>query len=134
MALDKVRCPNCTAGLKSAGGFEAGQEVRCPKCEMDFVVEEPAGDAPMKKAKVLSVDDEPVEKPKKKKKRPVAEDEYDDGYSYRNSPLRYAILAVLVVVMCVLGYMLYLKKQREAAAAPAPGALERGVAGPHRHG
>lgn len=103
MSLTKIRCPECDAALKSEDGFEIGEEVTCPKCNTAFAVPKP-------KAKAVVVEDEvePAEKsdkPKKKKKKAA-----DEPRSYKNSPLRYAILGVLVLVMIVLGVLLYLKK------------------------
>lgn len=102
MSLAKVSCPECGASLKSADGFEVGEDVTCPKCDTAFAVPKP-------KAKAVLVEDEgePAEKPKKKKQKAALADE---PRSYKNSPLRYAILGVLVVVMIVLGVLLYLKK------------------------
>lgn len=102
MSLTKIRCPECDAALKSEDGFTPGEEVTCPKCDTAFAVPKPKAKA------VLAEADEPAEAPKKKKKKAAASE--DEPRSYKNSPLRYAILGVLVVVMIVLGVMLYLKK------------------------
>jgi hypothetical protein len=124
MALTRITCPECGAGLKSGTGFTVGQAVECPKCETAFTVEEPDDAAPVKKP-VRAVasrveDDEPDDRPrKKKKKRRDDEEDDEERRSYKNSPLRYAILGVLVVVMVVLGVMLILKKQREREEARA---------------
>ena len=129
MALLKITCPECNAGLKSAKGFAVGQTVSCPKCETYFTVEEPEEDEddaplpPKKKAMKAAVadDDEEDEKPKKKKKKKARDD--DAERSYKNSPLRYAVLGILVVIMLVLAYFLYDKKKKEkesADATPAP--------------
>lgn len=118
MALLKIKCPECSAGLKSPTGFKVGQNVRCPKCETYFAIKEPDDesetDAPQKpvRAAAYDGDDEDVGPRKKKMKR--REDD-DDERSYKSSPLRYAVLGVLVVVMLVLGYMLYEKRKNEAA-------------------
>ncbi len=127
MSLLKIKCPECNAGLKSSTGFEVGQSVSCPKCETDFTVEEPDDDMPApgkKPVKAAAADDEDDdEQPRKKKKKARAADDDEDieQRSYKNSPLRYAVLGVLVVVMLVLGYFLYdkKKKEREAAALEA---------------
>lgn len=95
MALNKIECPECGAGLKSSEGFSAGEEVECPKCEASFTVEEPDADA------------EDVA-PKKKKKKKA-----DKEKSYKTSPMRFAVLGVLVAVMCVLGGMLFLKMRKD---------------------
>jgi hypothetical protein len=99
VGLNRITCPECGAGLKSASGFTPGQTVCCSKCETYFAVDAPSA----------ADDDYEDDPPRSKKKR-----RGDEERSYRNSPARYAVLAVLVVVMCVLGYMLYDKKQREA--------------------
>ena len=141
MAILKARCPECNAGLKSATGFKVGQTVSCPKCETYFAVEEPAGaddEAPKKasaapagkktlKAAVADDDDADDDAPKKKKKKKASYDEDEEGTrSYKNSPLRYAVLGVLVVVMLVLGYFLYEKKKKEREDDAAPTAAGDG--------
>lgn len=134
MALTRVICPECGAGVKSRSGFAVGETVTCPKCEAEFAVEEPEeADAVPSRA----ADD----RPRRKRRRDDDEDD-DGGRSYKNSPLRYAVLGVLVIVMVVLGVMLYLKKKRErdqeqanaaaanADAAPADPNPRRGPVGP----
>lgn len=142
MAINRISCPECGAGLKSASGFKVGQTVSCPKCEIHFVVEDPEEEedetpkkparpgpkgpppglsktAPLGKKKPVKAateededdEEEEEEKPKKKKKKKKRDDE--EQWSYRNSWIRYAILAILIVIMCVLGYMLHLKQERE---------------------
>lgn len=102
--INRLTCPDCGAGLKSAAGFKPGATVSCPKCKAEFEAEEPEEEEEA---------EEKEERPKKKKKKQKAEKEW----SYRNSWIRYAILAILVTIMCVMGYMLYLKKERERADA-----------------
>jgi DNA-directed RNA polymerase subunit M/transcription elongation factor TFIIS len=102
MSLAKVSCPECGASIKAAEGFEVGEEVTCPKCDTAFAVPKPKA-----KAAVAEGDDEPAENPKTKKKKAAGEGE---PRAYKDSPLRYAILGALVLVMVVLGVMLYLKK------------------------
>jgi uncharacterized Zn finger protein (UPF0148 family) len=144
VALLKTRCPECNAPLKSSTGFTVGQTVCCPKCETYFAVEEPeketdeseedeapkkatakskTNDAPAKKplkaAAADDDDDDNDEKPKKKKKNRAYDDDEEPKRSYKNSPLRYAILGVLVVIMLVLGYMLIEKKKKERELAKA---------------
>lgn len=149
VALLKIKCPECGAGLKSPTGFTVGQTVCCPKCETYFPVEEPeeeAEEAPKKSApaggkpapakkpvKAAADEDEDEEEdeeeaPKKKKKKKRRDDDDEDGgRSYKNSPLRFIILGILIIIMLVLGYMLYEKKKKEkednAAAGGAPPAL-----------
>jgi uncharacterized Zn finger protein (UPF0148 family) len=149
MALNRIPCPECGAGLKSASGFTVGQTVCCPKCETYFNVEEPAednedaeekespkkvksttpsnkakaagGKKPVKAAAMSDDDDDDREddedyKPKKKKKKKKHRDDDDDDdeeRSYKNSPLRYAILGILVIVMLVGAFFLYKKYQKE---------------------
>ena len=95
MALNRIECPECGAGLKSSEGFTLGESVDCPKCESSFTVED-AHAAPSDG---------------KSKKRSKRDDESERGY--KNSPMRYAVLGVLVAVMIVLGVMLFQKKQRD---------------------
>ena len=160
MALTRIVCPECSAGLKSQSGFEVGETVCCPKCETYFSVEEPeaveeeelpkkkasgAEASPKKKAVAAAVsdedddedekpqpkkkkavhatvsddddeDDEDDEKPRsKKKKKKKRSDDDEDERSYKNSPLRYAVLGVLVVTMLVLGVFLIRKQMKEHA-------------------
>ncbi|QJW95721.1 hypothetical protein [Frigoriglobus tundricola] len=142
MTLLKTRCPECNAPLKSAAGFTVGQTICCPKCETYFTVADPEaageGEEPEKtsgskgkgatatrkplRASAEDDEDDEYEKPKKKKKRRVDDDEDDEPTrSYKNSPLRYAILGVLIVTMLVLGYFYVQKvrKQREEDSANA---------------
>ena len=83
MALLSIACPECGARVKSSKGFKRGQDVSCPKCETDFTVGDTAS----------------------------ADESLDKEWSYKNSWMRFAVLGVLLVVLGVLGYMLYQKKQ-----------------------
>ena len=149
MALLKIKCPECSAGLKSPTGFTVGQTVRCPKCKTYFNVEEPEEEeeeAPKKSAPAAAKgkpaaakkpvkaavaededeDEEPEEEEeeapkKKKKKKKKRSDDDDEGGSYKNSPLRFIVLGILVTIMLVLGFMLYQKKQREKDSSDASG-------------
>ena len=119
MPLPRITCPECGAGLKSATGFKVGQTVACPKCETDFEVEEP-DDAPAKAKKPVRAaarddDDDDDDRPRKKKKK-----RRDDEKSYKNSPLRFVILGVLVVVMGVLGFLLLQKRKGNEVADTKP--------------
>jgi len=124
VALTRIVCPECGAGLTSKTGFTPGRTAKCPKCETPFTVEEPADDARAPVRAPAAVDDDEDDRPRKKKKR-RRDDEDEAGWSYSKSWVRYAVLGVLLVVMLVLAYLLYEKKQREAkdaetrAAAPA---------------
>jgi uncharacterized Zn finger protein (UPF0148 family) len=135
VSLTRTTCPSCGAALKSAAGFKPGQSVRCPKCSTAFAVEEPAFEeveddappppkakpAPARAARARD-DDEDDDRPRKKR-RPRDDDDDDDrprkkkkaAGGYKNSPLRYAILGVLLVVLGVMAFLLWQKKQREAA-------------------
>jgi hypothetical protein len=108
VAFKTIKCPECNTELKSPTGFLLGATVSCPKCETDFRVREDAGagsekgadtDAPTKKS-AYDADDVPVR-------------------SYKNSPLRYAILGGLVIVMLVLGYFLVQKWENDRGVAGA---------------
>lgn len=134
MAVMRIECPECGAGLKSPTGFAAGQTVSCPKCETSFTVEAPAYEevddeaAPLKKpvkavASRVDDDDDDDEKPRKKKKKKSHDDDDDEdggGKSYKNSPLRFIVLGVLVLIMIGLGIALYVKKMGEREEAKAP--------------
>ena len=135
MAIMRIECPECGAGLKSPTGFKPGQSVACPKCETYFTVEEPEEDEdrPAKKKAVKAVasrtdddDDDDDEKPRKKKKKKRRDDDDDDDdegskKSYATSPLRFIVLGILVVIMVVLGIMLIMKKRDEKDNANAVG-------------
>lgn len=112
MPVSRIKCPECGAGLSSKTGFEEGQTVCCPKCETYFTVEDPA-EAPVgarKPMRAVVEDDEEDDRPRKKKKR---RDDDEKERSYKNSPARYAVLGLLVLVMCALGVMLYLKMNKK---------------------
>lgn len=125
MSLLRIKCPECGAGLKSAAGFQIGQSVCCPKCETYFAVEEPAEEVRAAKKAVKAAvadvadEDDEDERPRKKKKGRGAA----GGDSYKNSPLRFIILGILILILLVLAYFLYEKKKREReqeAARPVP--------------
>ena len=136
MAIMRITCPECGAGLKSADGFTVGQEVECPKCATEFEVEKPVAAkttalAPSKTralskktAKLSAGEDEDDDLPKKKKKKKKRAADEEEEWSYKNSWIRFAVLGVLLIVLAVLGYMLYQKKQKEKENAdkPAPDA------------
>ena len=171
MAMNRIPCPECGAGLKSATGFKVGQSVCCPKCETYFNVEEPedeneAGEdanthkkekpetvkagSGKKTLKAESLDDDDDDEdlqPKKKKKKKKKRQDDEEEWSYKNSPLRFAVLGVLIIVMLVLGFLYYQKYQREHAedtasspttseneAKPAPAGPRPGGPGPMRQG
>lgn len=141
MALTRVVCPSCQAGLKSAAGFRPGQKLRCPKCQNSFEVpdeepEETPVESPKKKPVAAVIDDDEEERPKAKKPKKVAVVEEDDDDEeeeekdrprkkkkkkkkggYKNSPIRFVILGVLLVVLGVMGCLLYQKKQNESTTA-----------------
>ena len=125
MPMAKATCPECGAKLSSPDGFDIGEVVECPKCETEFKIRasKPAV-APVKSAKPKVVadaeDDEDYEddelKLKKKKKQGSRRDSDDEETSYKNSPLRFVILGVLVLVMLVGGFFLVRKILAERAA------------------
>ena len=43
MVLNRLTCPECSAGIESSAGYTPGQVVRCPKCETEFTVEDGGG-------------------------------------------------------------------------------------------
>lgn len=155
MPIAKATCPECGAKLSSPDGFEIGEEVECPKCDAEFQVRAPKTAA---KPKVIDDDEDEDEderpKPKAKKpvkRKPVDEDDDDDEdederpkkkrkkgsrrdddeKSYKNSPLRFIILGVLVLIMLVGGFFLVKKILADRAAAghqPAGVSLTRTAA------
>lgn len=88
-------------------------------------------DRPRKKKPVVEVvdddeDEDDDDRPRRKKRRDDDEDDDDrprkkkkkrksggDGGGYSNSPIRYVVLGVLVLIMLVLGVMLIIKKLNE---------------------
>ena len=164
MSLLKIKCPECNAGLKSASGFTVGKTVCCPKCETYFEVEAPeeeeeAEEAPKPKEKPKSKaaapakkpvkaavaddkdddddedDEEEEEKPKKKKKKKKKKRGDDGEGSYKKSPVRFIILGILLIVMLVLGYFLYKKRQEDAinTAAVSTPSLTAAIVRPVQH-
>jgi hypothetical protein len=103
VAVHRLACPSCGAEIDSAAGFTAGQVARCSKCEKEFTVD----DAALKAATDGAGDEFLPGKPRT--------DQVE--WSYRNSTLRHVVLGVLVIIMCVLGYMLYDKKMKERHTA-----------------
>jgi hypothetical protein len=82
--------------------------VRCTKCETEFTV-----DAAALRASAAAESPEDFVPGKSRHE--------ESEWSYRQSTLRYVVLGVLLVVMCVLGYKLYdkkMKERQEAAAEP----------------
>ncbi len=123
MTIAKATCPECGAKLSRPDGFDLGEVVECPKCVAEFKVRAPKpAAAPVKSAKPKVVadaeDDEDYEddEPKKKKKNGSRRDSDDEDKSYKNSPLRFVILGVLVLVMLVGGFFLVKKILAERAA------------------
>ena len=77
-------------------------------------------DRPKSKRKSRDDDDEDDDRPRKKRRR--GNDEDDDkpksGYAKlkANPWVRGIVLGVLLIIMCVLGYMLYLKNKKEGSS------------------
>jgi phage FluMu protein Com len=143
MSIPQAICPDCSAKLSSKVGFTAGQKIKCPKCDTVFavlapkkkpvVLEDDEERPPPKKKKPVLLEEDEEPRPVKKKKKPVIveDDEEEDERprrkkkgkdksesegSFANSPLRFVILGVLVVVMLVMGYFLY----KKLTAPPLP--------------
>lgn len=104
MAITRIACPECEAGMTSPTGFTVGQTVCCPKCETYFAVEAQSG--------------EPDDDVLPKTKSASAEGEW----SYKNSWIRYVVLGVLLITLGVLSYMLYEKKRNENQEPPSSAA------------
>jgi hypothetical protein len=115
VALNKISCPKCGAGLKSQTGFQVGLAVRCPKCRKEFDVEAPEAeededDAPArgparKPVRAVVEDDEDADDRPRKKKRRRDDDDEDDEDKKSNTAF-YIRLGVLLVIMIVLGVAL----------------------------
>lgn len=123
MAILRVTCPECDAALTSKTGFTAGKEITCPKCDAEFEVPAPKVATAKKPA---AVDDDEEDRPQRRKRSREDDDDDDDrprrkknkeSGGYKNSPIRFVVLGVLVLVMIVLGGFLVLKlmKDRENA-------------------
>ena len=107
MPIAKAVCPECGAKISSPDGFAVGEEVECPKCETEFKVRTP------KPAKPQVIDDDEDERPKKKKKK--RRDDDDEGGGYKNSPVRFIVLGILILAMLVGGFFLVRKIMKERA-------------------
>ena len=78
--VDSIKCPGCAAKLRVRPEF-AGKRIKCPRCKTAISI--PAGIAKEVKAVPADVEPEPEEqvtaqKPKKKLRVPVIEDQPDD--------------------------------------------------------
>jgi hypothetical protein len=100
MAVSKLTCPECKTVLKPAKPLAPGKTVKCPECGSRFTAADDAPEAPLKKPKTASADDDAA--PKKsadrkavakksgdkkadKPKKPVAkpaDDDDDEGGTY----------------------------------------------------
>lgn len=112
MALNKIACPECGAGLKSATGFQVGQAIRCPKCKEQFDVEAPADDEeevearkPSRKPVRAAVDDddedEEDERPKKKKKKKKRRDDDENAPSKTAFYIRLGVLLLILIGLAI---------------------------------
>ncbi|QDU24317.1 DUF1559 family PulG-like putative transporter [Urbifossiella limnaea] len=144
MSINRTTCPSCGAGLKSAAGFNPGQALRCPKCSTPFTVpafevEEDDADAPPPPKKkgppARAARDDDDDRPRRRRPRDDDDDADDDDrprkkkktkyQEYKTSPVRFAVLGVLLVVLGVLAFLLYQKKMKEKednAEGPEPAA------------
>lgn len=108
VALNKIACPECGTGLKSATGFKVGQFVRCPKCKDEFEVEPPEVEEeefeerkPSRKPVRVAVeednedDEDEDERPTKKKKK--RRDDDDEGA--KSNIAFYIRLGVLLIIL-----------------------------------
>ncbi|MFO0797102.1 MAG: DUF1559 domain-containing protein [Gemmataceae bacterium] len=151
MSINRTTCPSCGAGLKSAAGFNPGQALRCPKCSTPFTVpafeveeEDDAPPPPKKKgppARAERPRDDDDDRPRRRRPRDDDDDDDDDRprkkkktkyQEYKSSPVRFAILGVLLVVLGVLAFLLYQKKMKEKednADGPEPAAAPAGGGG-----
>jgi uncharacterized Zn finger protein (UPF0148 family) len=145
MLLHQITCPKCGASLTSKAGVPEGRQLNCPKCQSRFtaeappveaeIVEDEVDEAPPQRKKPSSAeqrnredepqaarrrrpvvdDEEPEERPRQRKKKR----EQEKGAYQKlkgNVWVRVVTLTVLLAIMAVLGYMLYLKIQRDNEA------------------
>jgi len=155
MLLHQVTCPKCGASLTSKAGVPEGRQLICPKCQNRFtaeappvdaeIVEEEIDEAPRPSKKLTSAerrsrddearaarrrkpvddDEEQEERPRKRKKKR----EKEKGTYQKlkgNVWVRVITLTVLLSIVAVLGYMLYLKIQRDNEARESNRQAEEG--------
>ena len=109
MVLNRLTCPECSAGIESSAGYTPGQVVRCPKCETEFTVEDGGGSgagSPMQPAPRRAGESDDFQPSARRASA-------DAAWTYKNSWVRYAVLGVLLAVLGVLGYLLYQKRMNE---------------------
>ncbi|OWK38662.1 hypothetical protein [Fimbriiglobus ruber] len=133
---DAITCPKCGVMFAveapppvRAAAPVAARPVAAAPAKPKVVADDDDDDRPKKKTKARVADDDDDDRPKKKAKARVTDDDEDDddrprkkkkskkdGGGYRTSPIRFIVLGILVIVMLVMGYFLYMKKQRENEA------------------
>ena len=125
-AGQRIKCPKCQEAFAVPAAKRKPVELEIdeddderppPRRKKPAVNDDDEDDdpRPMKRKKPVAVEDdedeEEDERPRKKKKKGKKTES-----DYANSPLRFIILGVLVVVMLVMGYFLY----RKFTAPPLP--------------
>ncbi len=132
----KVKCPKCQTAF-AVDEDDAAPEVAPPPRPASPAAKKsgtaPAAKKPGRPVAALAVDDDdedddrPVRPKKKaggsggKKKRRRRDEDDDEGGGYKNSPLRYAILGLLILILivaCVYRFVIY--------KPPAPKEVETG--------
>jgi hypothetical protein len=137
-AGEALTCPKCDTSFKVKATAVAARPVAAkPAARKPQVVDDDEDDRPKKKAVKAAAadddDDEDDDRPRKKRPRDDDEDDdrprkkkrkadRDEGGGYRNSPVRFIVLGILVTIMLVLAVLLYLKWQNEKQDAAAPAA------------
>lgn len=115
MTIPRTSCPECNAGLKCTdpAGFAPGEPLECPKCGATLAIEGaaagPVAARPATRPRLIEDDeDEADDRPRRRTaKKPASA-----GYVV----MRVAVLGVLLVILCVLGYLLYQKHFANAGA------------------
>jgi predicted Zn finger-like uncharacterized protein len=113
MAADQVKCPACNAVLRLTPDSAPGQEVRCPKCNMQFAPGEEVAEAEL------------LTEPRRRRSN-------DDSAPRRRRPAQKSnttliALAILAAVVLVAGGLVAIgllskKKDESVASATAPAA------------
>lgn len=142
---EAVTCPKCDTDfkVKAAAPVAAKPVAAKPAVKKPQVVDDDEDDRPKKKAvKAAAADDDEEEdddRPRKKRRREDDDEDEDDRprkkkkrrrddddeSGYRNSPVRYIVLGILVTIMLVLGALLFLKWQSEKQESGARAVVQR---------
>lgn len=141
MVITRVECPSCGAVLRSTSpqGFVPSTPVSCPKCKQWFAATAPAPPSSSPSRRVRDEDGPPSRK-RTRPRRDDDDDDYDDRprkksrkgkkkktkdvvESYKMSPVRAIVIAVLIAVLGIMAFMLKKKWDKDAETAKENQAL-----------